>query len=161
MNYTAYLEGYETDDKGRTIDNILHWSNIRLEISHNYIQRVFPTDESSKHDRIFEPATRDDILSISLNEKAKDNIRKMYLKMLLLWKLDGENYKTIKMYRYWNQENNHNHLRMTRILKCFRLIEMNDELKDFSNRLIFLLEHNGLKISKKTEELWRANFYYG
>jgi len=159
LNYTAFLEAREADDKGRMFDNILCWSNIRLEATHNYIQRIFPTDESSRFDRSFVPATSDDISLIRKSEKAKNNIRKAYLKMLSLWKLDGDNYKNIKIYRYWNNENNHNHLRMTRLLKCFRLIQMNDELKDFSNRLSYLLDHSGLKVSKKTEEFWRANFY--
>lgn len=161
MNYTAFLEGLETDDKGRMFDDILRWSNIHLEFSHNYIQRIFPTDEPSKYDRTLKPVTNDDVLSIIQSKRAKSNIGIAYLKLLSLWKLDGENYKNTKIYRYWNKDNNHNHLRITRMLKCFRLIQMNDELKDFSNRLSYLLDHNGLKISKKTEEIWRANFYYG
>lgn len=158
MNYTAFLENRETDDRGRMFDSVMCWSNFRLEITHDYIQAVFPTDESSKYTRLNEAAPKD-ISSLRQSEKAKDNIRKAYLKMLCLWKLDGEKYKNIKIHRYWNHANNHNHLRMTRVLKCFRLLQMNDELKDFSSRLTYLLERNGLKISKETERFWKANFY--
>lgn len=159
MDYTAFLEGRQTDDKGRTIDSILRWSNLRLELSHNYIQRVFPTDESSKYARSLKPISPSDISSLVKSEASKNNIRKAYIRMLSLWKLDDENYKR-KIYRYWNHRNNHNHLRITRILKCFKLIQMNDELKDFSIRLSYLLNNDhGLKISKKTEDYWRDNLY--
>jgi hypothetical protein len=43
----AFFEGTGTDDQGRSLSEILAWSDRELEWSHDYIQIVFPLPERS------------------------------------------------------------------------------------------------------------------
>ena len=44
---TAFFEGNGTDDQGRSLSQILAWSDRELEWSHDYVQIVFPLPERS------------------------------------------------------------------------------------------------------------------
>ena len=166
MDYLRFLEGTEKEDKGRYVTDILKYGSIRLELVHNYVQRMFPTNEQSKFSNI-KPITDEDIALLRASDTAKENISKMYQKMLVFWKIDGDRYKkwgSGAPFRLWNNWNNHNHWRMTRVIKCFMLLGMEGEHKDFSMRLSTILEIKksnplSVRITKKTEEIWRRKFW--
>lgn len=164
MNYTKFLEGTEKDDKGRTIEDILKLSNFNLESTHDYIQRVFPTDEQSMYSDA-PPLTVKDLEAFTQSITAQENMRKMYQRMLVFWKLDGENYKewgNIFPVRLWNLIGNHNHKRITRVLKSLKLFGMDKEYKDFSMRISYMLNlqkdgNKFIRISDETAEYWEKN----
>lgn len=159
LNYAEFLEGRILDDRGRHVNEILQYDENLLEKSHNYIQRMFPTDEQSTFAGIL-PALPDDIAKLRASDKAKKAIRKMYGKMLAFWKLDGERYKDwgSDMKRNWNTPGNHNCLRMTRLLRCFKILGMEDEFTDFSIRVGYILKesaHNpSIMITPTTASYW-------
>lgn len=166
MDYLKFLEGSEKEDRGRYVTDILKYGNLRLELVHNYVQRIFPTNEQSKFSNI-RPITDEDITLIRASAIVKDNISRMYQKMLRYWKIDGDRYRKWGLgapFRLWNMWNNHNHWRMTRVLKCFLLLGMEDEHKDFSLRLSAILEIKrakklSVRITKKTAEIWKSKFW--
>jgi len=43
----AFYDGTGTDERGRTLEQILEWRATRLEQSHDYIQTLFPLPEAS------------------------------------------------------------------------------------------------------------------
>lgn len=154
MNYTDFLNGKIIDDKNRTINDILGFNNIKLEITHDYIQRVFPTMDKSKYsdvDIIKEP----DLFNLWNDENALDNVRLMYKRMLKLWKLDGDKYLNPKIFRYWVTKNNHNYLRITRVLKSLKLLDLIPEYNDFSIRIGKFMKLNENKINEETLMYWR------
>lgn len=151
-----FLEGRGRDNKGRYIGEMLKWGEFWLELKHDYIQRVFPLNEPSLADPDAPVLSEADVEYLRNSEPAKVNIRQMYQKMLEFYKLDDNNYKNWGIHRYWNTANNHNHLRITRMLKCFRLLGMKDEHEDLSMRLRYLLENerSSLNISPETYDIW-------
>ena len=167
MNYTAFLEGTGKDDNRRRIKDVLRYGNARLECSHDYIQRVFPTAESSRFSDV-EPITEEDLAALRQSDKAKENVRLMYQKMLSFWKIDGDRYKewgNNALLRLWNRNNNHNQWRMTRVLKSLALLQMTEEYKDFTMRLSAILDlrenNRDIRITDETAAIWRENFYTG
>ena len=158
FDYMAFLEGKIADNKGRKITDILAYGNIKLEMKHDYIQKVFPTAEASEYDNIM-PMNEQDIKNIRNSEIARENITKMYHKMLKFYKLDDYRYKDWDMFRHWNTTGNHNHKRLTRMLKCFRLLGYDDLYKDLSMRIKYILTvyRSGspkIHISDDTMDYW-------
>lgn len=161
LNYVKFLEGTAKDDKGRTIEDILCWEGkfFRLEFTHDYIQRIFPLPESSHTDRNIQPITAEELLELRNNEKAKKNIRRAYVMMLRFWELDGDKYKNLSIKRHWVRKNgkDHNLLRISRVLKCLKLVRMN-EYDDFRMRIEYLLDlsEKGLfPLCDETKNIWR------
>ena len=162
MNYTAFFEGREPDDKNRMITDFLRYSMGHLELSHDYIQRIFPLQEQSRFSDA--PLITDaEIEAIKTSEVAQGNIRAIYRKMLWFWKIDDASlhkWGFSAPVRLWNKPNNHNCLRMTRVLKSLRLLGMNNEYQDFSKRLhyiISLCDSGIVNISTETACIWNEN----
>ena len=162
MDFVAFFEGREPDDQGRMITDFLRYSSGHLELSHDYIQRVFPLQEPS----LFSDApliSDDEIKAVRTSKTAQDNIRRVYQKMLWFWKIDDANLRKWDFpvpVRLWNHPNNHNCLRMTRVLKSLKLLGMEQEYQDFSERLSYLLSlrADGLvRISEETARIWEEN----
>ena len=155
MFYTDFLSGFTKDDKHRTITDILAYNKWQLEYRHDYIQLVFPTDEQSMHS-LLPPISDDDIICLRENEDALNNIRTMYKHMLLFWKID-DNHLNIwnkNIRRHWNNKNNHNHLRMTRVLKSLKLLQLDEEYDDFCRRINYIILVPECKISTETINIW-------
>ena len=156
MNYTAFLAGLENDSKNRSIEEILAYTDEQLEQGHDYIQEVFPTKSLSMF-HLIKPITDKDLSSFYQNEQAKENVRTMYRRMLVFWKIDGDRYKewgSKAPERLWNKEGDHNHLRMTRVLKSLKLLHLDEEYEDFSKRIREMLQDPGVNLSVRTRKIW-------
>ncbi|MBR3517875.1 MAG: hypothetical protein IKN07_00400 [Lachnospiraceae bacterium] len=153
MNYTAFFEGKEPDDLGRYLSKILRFGRIRMELTHNYIQRLFPLAEESRFSKC-DLITKEYITAFQKSILAQDGMRSAYQKMLWFWKLDGEQYKN-SIYRHWNTYNNHNHWRMSRVLKSLQLLGMEEEYKDFSMRIRWIIDHpKQYRVTGDTVKIW-------
>lgn len=162
MNYTAFFEGREPDDKHRMITDFQRYGDFRLEWSHNYIQRIFPLQEPSMFSNA--PLITDaEVKEIRESRPAQDNIRKVYITMLRFWKIDDAHIRkwgNDAPVRFWNTPDNHNHFRMTRVLKSLKLLGMEREYQDFSTRLSYLLslrDSGVVHISDETSQIWKEN----
>ena len=159
MNYTAFLAGKAADDKGRYIEDILSWGFFRLEFRHDYIQRLFPLPERSQADRRCEPLTDEDVTALRNSEDAVENMRRAYAVMLRFWKLDGDRYRNPAEKRHWVRKSgkDHNLLRMSRVLKCLKLVDP-PSYEDFAVRISCLLDlaENGMfPLRAETRRIWR------
>lgn len=160
MDYEKFLEGTGRDDQGRTIEEILGWDEdpVRLELTHDYIQRVFPLPDPSRADRSVRPAAEEELARIRGNETAKRNVARAYDMMLRFWELDGEKYKDMSIRRHWVKRHgkNHNLLRISRVLKCLKLLDMS-EYDDFAMRVRYLLslsEKGQFPLRSETKAIW-------
>lgn len=116
-----------TDDKGRTIVDILNFSNEQLESVHDYIQWLFPTPTPSQ----FNPKAPILIKAHvgMLNEGGRHNYLKGFERMLAFYGFMGiENGRVVKESRFderskvWITPSNHNYHRITRILESLTLM---------------------------------------
>ena len=161
MNYKYFLKGLETDDHHRFFEDILKFSEFQLESVHNYIQEVFPTDEQSDFSSI-KPITEKELEEIRLDKTIQNNIHLMYLRMLEFWKLDGDKYKDwgfLKPVRLWNIKNNHNHRRISRVIKSLKLCGLTQDYEDFKMRLEYIIElrktNTHIHITDNTISYWQ------
>ncbi len=151
MEYVGFLKGNDPDDKGRYYEEIIGWGDFRLEVCHDYIQRVFPTDEQSRHSSI-RPVIEREVHILLGNPAAAEHMRAMYKRMLRFWQLDGDRYYNWHHYG----KRNHNYLRMTRVLQSLALFRMEKERADLQKRLQALIDQD--RVSDETKRVWESNF---
>ena len=128
---------------GLTVKDILNWTPDRLERVHSYIQFLFPLNEPSKHNLNSPVLTPEDIEAIKNNSKACRNIKMAYYCMLNFYGFWYDNFARVQkcddyeeIKKYWQTPNNHNYLRITRILKCLMLFGFGCEAREFYKTLV-------------------------
>ena len=152
-----FLLGKEKNYDDKYIHEIWKYDDLELEYNHNYIQWLFPLKEKSKHN-IFAPIIEDkeryQNRSIQLNVLMSFNV------MLNFYGFKYQDNKVIKNDNFlekidnWLRPNNHNFLRITRILKSLVLFDLKNEAIAFLNILLDLKEEYSEKISDKTVKYW-------
>ncbi|KAF2469857.1 uncharacterized protein BDR25DRAFT_304260 [Lindgomyces ingoldianus] len=76
------------DTAGRTLDDILSWSNARLEHSHNYIQMLFPLPEGSPFNYDAPVITREVMEAFHARPKLQSRLREAFVRMLDFYGFD-------------------------------------------------------------------------
>ena len=111
-----FLAGTGADGVGRSINQILDLDDAHWERIHDFIQWLFPLTEASRSPRNAPVLTTDEIKQIRESETAQANIQRSVLRYKEF--LAG----TTK----WRSGYDHNHLRISRVIKSLRLL-VNDE----------------------------------
>lgn len=158
-----FYKGKVKDSKKRYISNILDFNYFQLEEIHDYIQWLFPLKEPSLFNRNAPILTDEDILEFKNNDIIKSNIIKA-LKLLLNfygYHLDEDNFMLVKKtkysirLKYWMTPGNHNFLRITRILKFLKLMDMENYALLFFNELQSLYDNEYKNIiGENTYNYW-------
>ena len=144
MDIYKFLKGLEPDDQGRLIHQIWNFSDIEIERTHDFIQRLFPLNEPSAMSLnkfyIKDPALIERIridLTIANNLIASKNFFLGFL----------------SRNDQWQRHHNHNQLRITRIIKSLMLLVSRDEAESF-HRDVMSLIHLNSHIPTKAYEHW-------
>jgi len=159
-----------TDNKnGYLFDDILQWNNEKLERTHDYIQYLFPLKEKSKYNKDALTLTDMDIYQFKYNQVLRKNVRKALSRMLsfygihevVLKKYDYIDYIWDRKTKHWLSLNNHNYLRLTRIMKFLMMIKM--EYRSIKLFIALCNIYNSqtnsqTNISKTTMKYWRDIF---
>ncbi|KAI0398027.1 opioid growth factor receptor conserved region-domain-containing protein [Xylariaceae sp. FL0594] len=136
------------DAKGRTLDTILAWPDAELERCHDYIQTVFPLPEASgvsSSAPILEAAT---VELFRRTPELQARVRDMFVRMLSFYGFDTEvgddhlgvtiiiipskdRFKAQRGYARWVKWGDHNHLRITRIIRSLRVLGLGDAARSF------------------------------
>ncbi|GAW13280.1 hypothetical protein ANO14919_026610 [Xylariales sp. No.14919] len=137
------------DDRGRTLDDILDWGNNRLEMQHDYIQTVFPLPEESAFNHIGPVVDEETMLIFTQSPELKSNLLRALKRMLAFYGFDAEDkegheYELVitprRDYRNgffrWVARFNHNHLRITRIIRSLRILGLGGAARDFYDALM-------------------------
>ena len=118
------------DDRGRTLDAILAWDDIRLEAVHDYIQWLFPLDEPSRFNPSAPLLTPGDRAAFRQPEPAA-NLRRALERMLAFYGLALQPTMPPRVTRsdqwrdrsaVWLHAGNHNLLRLTRMIRSLALL---------------------------------------
>jgi len=129
-----FLEG-GFDFKNRSVREILAKDDDWLESTHDYIQWLFPLDVKSFSNRNAPVLMIDDILRISESELAQKHIQASVKRMKEFWVTND----------HWIRRYNHNHLRLTRVIKSLRLLCGSTAAEDFKAWLYY---HVGARINQ-------------
>ncbi len=158
-NVVDFYNGKANNDR-YTIVEIWAFSLEKLEQTHNYIQYLFPLKEISNSNTNAYLAYSSDILAFRSNPMLKTRMLKSLNVMLNFYGLKYEKKTIIKSSLFnsrkivWLTPNNHNYLRLTRIITSLGLFG----LKHYGDMLFDLLyklyNENPDKISRKNVEYW-------
>lgn len=151
------------DARGRTLPSIIAWPDTDLESNHDYIQTIFPLPESSMFANA--PIVTQEIYDhFHKREDLRASLGKAFERILEFYglKLDGEREELkvvrgenwAKNSRNWVTRFDHNHLRMTRILRSLRVLGLPAQAKAFHG---FLSTDPDVakSVSSKSQMYWR------
>lgn len=106
---------------------IHHWDNIMWEGCHNHVQWVFPTDQPSQFNLNAPLVTRNTIDAfenyIELSSQL-DNAFRRFIRFL------NETLSSNFEFGSWLTPDNHNLLRITRVIRCMNLFGMRENAKE-------------------------------
>lgn len=141
-----FLSGISSDTTGRFINDILALDDEKLEYIHDYIQWTFPLTEASGSNFNAPVLTAQDIEDIKASKQAQANLVLLTERMTRFFEVSKD------LCRFTN----HNHLRVTRIIKSLRILR-SDELADhFKQRVFFIVGESGMEVNPLTIEIWKA-----
>src|SRR5690348_11310687 len=123
----AFYEGAAADDHGRFLEQILEFSDDELESKHDFIQWIFPLRERSGANP--DAPVLDDraVAQFHTREELRQNMRLALDRMLEFYGLewigtDIAKSPKFEKHSHWLTPGNHNHLRLTRMLKSLNTL---------------------------------------
>jgi hypothetical protein len=140
-----FLEGIGTDSKNRHLDAILDEDDRYWEHTHDFIQWLFPLNEESRAVRNSPVLIDEEIELIRSSERAQEGLRSAtarYQSFLLNTKP-------------WKNSHNHNHLRITRVIKSLRLLSNDDAANGFKYWVAGQLGDRIDTINSESKRFWR------
>lgn len=152
------------DFQGRTLSSILAWSDYELENCHDYIQSIFPLPESSPFNPYAPVISSGVFTAFRTRPELRNRLKESFRRMLGFYGLKlhedgaketvvkGENYGTVS--KNWVTHFNHNHLRITRIIRCLRVLGLERQAQAFFYALRKGLPRNGWGVGKTTLDFW-------
>lgn len=164
----AFYSGTEPDHRGRYLHEIQRWADDQLEAVHDYIQWLFPLPEPSGFNLAAPVLNRESIQEFRTRPDLQEKLRVSFLRMMDFYGLDVRSGEQVTVNRtsnfaakatVWLSPGNHNHLRITRILRCLSLLGLEAEAKAFFDCLSEIYEDEQNKplpaISDETMLYWR------
>ncbi|MDA9986026.1 opioid growth factor receptor-related protein [Alphaproteobacteria bacterium] len=142
----GFLEGRTPDHRGRILAMLLQQTDHQAETSHDYIQWLFPLDEPSR--------------SVNgapvLAELEIDEIRESSLAQANLAKSARWFLGFLERNDHWITKYNHNHLRITRVIKSLRLLASDEAADEFKNIVFEYLGDDLNLIDPKARSFWNS-----
>lgn len=128
-NIVRFLRGEGVDDRGRTLQGILSLSDAELELTHDFIQWLFPSPEASSCHASAPVATPQTFEAIRKDPLATDGLLRAFARMLQFYGLrlragepaELELNTTHRDVSGWRKYPTHNDLRISRMLRAMSL----------------------------------------
>jgi hypothetical protein len=127
-----FYRGDGRDARGRTLDDILGWDDAALESVHDFVQWLFPLDEPSAFNPDAPLVSEADRAAFRQDPRLEANLRRAFERMLAFYGLELDETGAAPAVRragswderspVWLHRGNHNHLRLTRILKSLTIL---------------------------------------
>ena len=142
-----FLEGTGIDNHGRRLDQLLTESDEYWERTHDFIQWLFPLDEESRSVRGSPVLAEEHILAICGSESARNNIQRSVTR-----------YKDfLAGTTNWRSGYDHNHLRISRVTKCLRLLVDDQAADSFKYWVAGQLGDQNDSIHAESRRHWRLS----
>ena len=152
------------DPKGRTVAAILAWDDDKLETAHDYIQILFPLPEGSPYNSWAPVIDRTTFNAFRQRKALRDNLSRSFERMLEFYGFTLEKYNGQvevcespnfpEASQNWVAKYDHNHLRMTRIIRSLRVLGLEAEAQAFYMALKKVYEENPGHINAKSLKFW-------
>lgn len=140
-----FLTGEGHDHRGRTLEEVLLFDDSTLERSHDYIQWLFPLPEASRFNLEAPVLTAEALVELRAGDAAKVNLGRARDRMLAFYREND----------HWLTAFDHNHLRITRIIRCVALILGEEAAQRFHDEIRALVESAGNPVNADSLRYWR------
>ena len=153
-----FYSGKAMDTYGRTLSEIHTWNYHELETIHDYIQWLFPVPEPSQYNPCAPIHDAEQIAKFHADVELRAQLLASFDKMLGLYGFERHNMLIIRSTsweersRNWLRPGNHNHLRLTRILKSLSILGLKDYAHAHFEALSDVFSEKSSAISNTTME---------
>ena len=161
-NLILFYLGSHPDHQGRYLSEIFEQDDIWLEVTHDYIQWLFPTKEFSRVTPNAPTITKEIENEFLNDELLRDHLKASLFRLLSFYSLEYSKDKIIKSSNWNERKNNwftqdtHNNLRITRIIKSLNSLGLGNLAHLFYNCLLELQEsEKDYGIGSNTIEYWK------
>jgi hypothetical protein len=162
-----FYSGAEPDHRGRFLRDVIAWPDERLESVHDFIQWLFPLPDPSPVNPHAPLLNRETVEAFAARANLRDALRTSLERMLKFYGFalgPGPMVDRTKQFaaraENWLWPGNHNHLRITRILKCLSILGLKAEAAAFEGALETVYAEHRDRITAATIRFWRraSNF---
>jgi len=161
-----FYRGEQTDQSGRLVSEILSQGDEWLEFTHDYIQWLFPLTEASAFNPDAPVLTPSAIAEFRSDPALGERLQQAYQLMLGFYGFQSElnasgGLKVTRSAAFepraknWLTSGNHNHLRITRILKSLGLLGLRPQADAFLACLLEVNRDYPRIINANTLNFWR------
>jgi hypothetical protein len=156
----AFYRDGARDDRGRTLAEILTWDDGELEAVHDFIQWLFPLPERSGANPSAPMLDRGTIEAFHATPAMRERLGQAFQRMLRFYGLrwNGASVERAGNFREraqnWLWPGNHNHLRLTRVLRSTLLLGLEAESKALFHALNAICREFPDRISSRTHAFW-------
>lgn len=165
-NLIRFYHGFEANNNGATLEQMLQWDDLRLEQDHNYIQWLFPLDTQSGANPTAPILDQATMLQFRNNHPLQIQLSRSFRRMLTFYGLHMENgvyppniqrdQNFNARAAIWLTPPNHNFLRITRIIRSLHLLGKPDEGRALLRIMEDILQNEGAGIiASSTMGHWR------
>jgi hypothetical protein len=140
-----FLAGASPDAHGRSHADILAFPDEALEARHDFIQWLFPLPEPSRAVPGSPVLSEEDIAAVSASPAARANLRAAAQRMIAFYTAND----------HWLAGTDHNHLRITRIIRSLRLLAGDADADGFRDKLLALVAAAGTPVNATSLRFWR------
>lgn len=141
---TAFLEGEGPDARGRTLFDVLAMDNAALERNHDFIQWLFPLRGPSRAVPDAPVLTDADVETIRESGMAQYALAAATDRMDAFYRTTHD----------WLMPNDHNHLRITRIIRSLRLLVGDEQADAFRAAILSRVEATRAPVSARSRGYW-------
>ena len=137
-----FLAGDGCDSAGRTHTDVLAFDDAALERHHDYIQWLFPLAESSRAVPGSPVLDATSIAALRNSSVAQTRFAAAVARMMRFYERTD----------VWHRQFDHNHLRITRIIRCLRLLCDDTAADAFRAAILTMAAHAA--IDAKARRFW-------
>lgn len=161
----AFYEGRAPDDRGRFLDDILRFDDQQLERVHDFIQWVFPLPERSAANPSAPILDRCAIEQFRARRELRAALRRSLDRMLVFYGLRWSDERIVQSDHFgersgWLTPGNHNHLRLTRMMRSLHLLAERDAARALFDALSDIYQEERRtgrnRISETTFQYWKG-----
>ena len=149
------------DDLGRTLNEILAWPDAELESVHDFIQWIFPLPERSGANPDAPVLDAAAIDTFRQSEELQQRLKQSFQRMLRFYGLEFETGSVRQGANFgarssnWLSPGNHNHLRLTRMIRSLRLLGLVPESAALFHALSEIYRASQTRITSRTYQFWQ------
>jgi hypothetical protein len=141
----AFLKGTGRDSAGRTLAEVLRLDDTEIERRHNFIQWLFPLPNPSAAVPDAPVISREEIATVRGDPALQAAVKKSLQRMTEFYGRSAR----------WLTAHDHNHLRITRIIRSVGLLLGPDEARTFFSFIMQRVNETGNPVSPVSLRFWR------